>query len=767
MVEPTGSGSVAILLTLMGGLLDSPFERAAAPNFHKLLRVWTEDETLSRIVLPAIASTEPRSSLMKHSTVLHHATVLHLATVLLIAAMLVVPMATLEAEEKSALSAGSRAEGSLSSDQVSAAVLSSMDLEAKPCEDFYQYACGGWLENTELPSDQTRWARSFSVINERNREFVREILEGAAADPGEHPERRMIGSYYASCMDEAAIEKAGTKPLAPMLAEIAKVEDATSLLQVTGKLHRHFIGALFRAGVLPDFKDPDLNISFFFQGGLGMPDRDYYVSEDATKRELMGAYEQHVARIFGLLGDSAEQASANAALVVAFETRLAETSRPRAQMRIIEKLYNKLDINGLQKLTPKLPWKEYLSAIGYPDVVDISVATPEFFETLEKLVADTPSATLQSYLRWHLVNGTTNILSKDFVDANFEFFGKKLQGQQEIRPRWKRCVGATENAIGQAVGKLYVEQRFAGASKDVALEMVKDIEVAFEHNLPDLAWMDDVTRERALEKAQAVGNKIGYPDIWRDYSALKVVRGTHFSNAMAARTFEFDRTASKIGQAVDPEEWRMTPQMVNAYYTPLQNEIVFPAGILQPPFFHRDFPAAMNYGAIGAVIGHELSHGFDDQGRKFDPQGQLRQWWETAASEQFQVQAQCVDDLYSSYEVEPGVKVNGQLTLGENIADIGGVKQAFAAYQSKEKRQGKSEPMVEGLTNDQLFFVAYGQVWCSLATDEQQRLQVTTDSHSPGRFRVNGPVSNNRSFAEAFSCEPGTPMSPKDICEVW
>ncbi len=706
---------------------------------------------------------------MKHFTVLHftapHFTALHF-TVLLLAAALVMPTVVLEAEEHASLSTGSP-QGSLSSDQISDSVLSSMDPTAKPCQDFYQYACGGWLESTELPSDQTRWARSFSVINERNREVVREILEAAAADPGNHPERRLIGNYYASCMDEAAVEKAGVKPLAPMLAEITKVEDAASFLRVTGKLHRNFIGAVFQGTVLPDFKNPDLNISFFFQGGLGMPDRDYYVTEDETKRQLMDDYEKHVARMFGLLGDSAEQAAANASHVVAFETRLAETSRPRAQMRIIEKLYNKIDIDGLAKLTPKLPWKEYFAAIGYPDVVDISVATPEFFETLESLVGETAPAKLQNYLRWHLVNGTTNVLSKDFVDANFEFYGQKLQGQREIRPRWKRCVGATENAIGQAVGKLYVEQQFAGASKDVALEMVQDIESAFEHNLPALAWMDNVTRGRAVEKAKAVGNKIGYPDEWRNYSALKVVRGEHFSNVMAAREFEFDRKTRQIGQAVDPEEWRMTPQMVNAYYTPLQNEIVFPAGILQPPFFHRDFPAAMNYGGIGAVIGHELSHGFDDQGRKFDPQGQLRQWWEEAATEQFTEQAQCVDDLYSSYEVKPDVKVNGKLTLGENIADIGGVKQAYAAYKSWEKRQGDPKPLVEGLTNDQLFFVAYGQVWCSLSTEEQERLQVTTDSHSPGRFRVIGPVSNNRDFAKAFSCEAGAPMNPKDICEVW
>lgn len=664
--------------------------------------------------------------------------------------------------------AGSRAEtGSLAPQQISADVLSSMDPEAEPCEDFYRYACGGWLDATELPADQTRWGRSFSTIQERNREIVREILRSAAANPGDHLERRLIGNYYASCMDTAAIAKASAKPLAPMLAEVARVDDATSLMQVAGQFHRRFVGAFFRMVVLPDFKDPELNIAFLFQGGLGMPDRDYYVAEDEKKRQLMADYERHVSRILELLGESATEAAAHAAQIVAFETRLAEASRPRAEMRVIERLYNKIDVTGLRELTPKLPWNTYLAAIGYPDVVDISVATPEFFEALEKVVLETDPAVLQTYLRWHLANSTADSLSEEFVTANFEFYGQKLQGQQEIQPRWKRCVAATEQALGEATGKLYVERRFAGASKEVAVEMIHDIEAAFEKALPKLSWMDDVTRSRALEKAKAVGNKIGYPDEWRDYSSMQIELGNHFGNVMAARAFEYDRNTRKIGQPVDRDEWRMNPQMVNAYYTPLQNEIVFPAGILQPPFFHQDFPAAMNYGGIGAVMGHELSHGFDDQGRKFDPTGQLREWWEPQASERFQKQAQCVDDLYSSYEIEPGAKVNGKLTLGENIADIGGVKQAFAAYKIWESRHGIPEPMVEGLSNEQLFFVAYGQVWCSLTTPEQARLRLTTDSHSPSRFRVNGPVSNNPDFARAFSCEKGQPMHPAESCEVW
>lgn len=678
------------------------------------------------------------------------------------------------AEDSTSATQDAKAPATMTSQQVAHDVLSAMDRDVDPCQDFYQYACGGWLESEELPGDQTRWARSFSVIRERNRGIVRDLLEAAAANPGDDPERQRIGYYYASCMDEEAIEKQGSKPLGGMLKAIDGVDGLESLMRVVGKMHRLGTGPVFGGTALPDFKTPDLNIAFLFQGGLGMPDRDYYVSEEESKQELLVAYEAHVAHMLGLLGAGADEAKEQARQVVAFETELAKSSRPRQAMRVIEKLYNRLDLAGLQELTPELPWKAYFAATGHPDIVDISVATPEFFEAFETLAKTTDMGVMRTYLRWHLVNGTASALSKEFVDAQFEFYSKKVQGQKEMEPRWKRCVGSTENALGEAIGQLYVAENFAGNSKQVAVEMIHDIETAFEQSLPHLAWMDDTTRQRAVEKAQAVNDKIGYPDVWRDYSSMDLKRGQFFHNVMAARTFEFDRNARKVGRPVDPNEWGMTPQMVNAYYNPLQNEIAFPAGILQPPFFHRSFPAAMNYGAVGAVMGHELSHGFDDQGRKFAPDGQLRQWWEEAASERFEKQAACVEDLYSSFEVEPGVKVNGKLTLGENIADIGGVKQAFKAYkiwESRQTQESKDGPAIEaavpGLTNDQLFFVAFGQVWCSLSTPEQARLLVTTDSHSPPRFRVLGPISNNDDFAEAFQCAEGTPMRPKNRCEVW
>jgi predicted metalloendopeptidase len=652
-------------------------------------------------------------------------------------------------------------------ERVAQEVRSAMDGTADPCQDFYRYACGGWLDATERPADEAIWTRSFSTIVENNREVVREIVEDARANPGDDPDRQRIGYFYGSCMDEASVDEAGTEPLLPIFEEISKVKDSASLLSVVGKLHRRNVETLFEVHVIPDFKDPDLNISFLWQGGLGMPDRDYYVSEEEVKKELLAAYEAHVARMLGLLGDDEESAKRQAAAILSFETELAKASRSAQEMRIVEKLYNKLDIGGLKELTPTLLWDSYLGAIGYPDILDISVATPEFFEALEKLIGETEMPLIHSYLRWHALRSHARLLSKPVVGANFEFYGKKLAGQEEIKPRWKRCVEATQNALGELVGKLYVERRFAGESKAIATEMILDIEKAFEGNLPRLAWMDDATRGQAMSKVEAVGNKIGYPDEWRDYSSLKLEPGSYYRNALAAFEFEFDRQTSKVGQAVDPNEWEMTPQMVNAYYHPLHNEIVFPAGILQPPFFHRGFPAAMNYGAIGGVIGHELTHGFDDQGRKFDPEGQLNDWWQPEVVEKFSAQAQCIDDFYSGYEIEPGVKVNGKLTLGENIADIGGLKQAHMAYKLWEERHGTPEAVVEGLTSDQLFFVAWGQVWCTLASPEIERVQVTTDPHSPGRFRVVGPVSNNRAFAEAFGCEPDQPMSPDDICVVW
>ncbi len=666
-----------------------------------------------------------------------------------------------------AFAASAPSQSDLTRDQVRASVVSSMDAKADPCQDFYRYACGGWLDSTKIPADQARWVRSFSTITERNREVVQAVLQEAAADPAGDPDRQKVGDFWASCMDEAAVEAAGVQPLAPVFAEIARVEDVESLFRAAGQLHRRNVPVLFGFFPLADFKNPTVNLGFLFQGGLGMPDRDYYVSEDAKKKELLGKYQAHVASMLSLAGATAADAATDAARIVAFETELAKASRPRAEMRDFEKLYNKVDRAGLAKLAPALPWAAYFEATGYPAVGELSVAVPEFVAALGKLAPATPVETLRAYLRWHAVNVAAESLSKAFVAADFEFYGRTLAGQQEIQPRWKRCVAATSNALGEAIGKVYVAREFAGNSKAVAVEMIQDVERAFESNLPSLAWMDEKTRGRAAEKARKIANKIGYPDVWRDYGALAVKRGAHFDNVAAGIAFEYDRQMRKLGQPVDRNEWLMTPQLVNAYYNPLQNEIAFPAGILQPPFFHKDFPAALNYGAIGAVMGHELTHGFDDQGRKTDGEGVLREWWEPEVAAKFDTAARCVADQFGGFEVEPGVKVDGKLTLGENIADLGGMKQAYLAYKSWEQRHGVPEPLVEGLTDEQLFFVSWAQTWCSLGTPEFLRQQVTVDPHSPGMFRAVAAPMNSGEFHRAFRCEPDDRMVAKPVCTVW
>lgn len=649
-----------------------------------------------------------------------------------------------------------------------AEVLSSMDSDADPCQDFYRYACGGWLDATELPADEARWARSFSVIRERNREAIRDILEDARKNPGPPgTDRYRIGRFYGSCLDEQAIEDKGLKPVEGLLRSIDQADDTAALFGLAGRLQRRDVEAFAGLGVLPDFKDPDLNLLAVGQGGLGLPDRDYYVSEDPNKQDVLEAYEAHVAEVLELSGMEPEAATSSADAVVAFETRLAEAARPRAEMRNPDALYHRLDRSGLEKLSPGLAWDAFFAGLGQPTLREINVLTPEFFEALETSLGETELSTLQAYLRWHVLNAHAELLPKRFADAAFEFYGKTLQGRQERQVRWKECVDATEDALGEAVGKLYVEEMFPGDSKDVALTMIRDIETAFEENLPELAWMDAETRHRAVEKMEAIQNKIGYPDEWKDYSSLHPVPDDYFSNAVAARDLETERELRKVGQPVDPKEWGMTPQMVNAYYNPLQNEIAFPAGILQPPFFYRDYPPAMNYGAVGTVMGHELTHGFDDQGRKFDPEGRLREWWAPEVAERFETQAQCVEDQYSAYEVEPDLNVQGDLTLGENIADIGGLKQSWEAYRRWKQRFRGEIPTAPGLTDEQLFFVSYAQIWCSKSTPEVTRMRVTVDSHSPPQFRVIGPISNHPAFAETFECAPGTPMNPEDKCLVW
>lgn len=645
-------------------------------------------------------------------------------------------------------------------------VLSTLDSKADPCTDFFRYACGGWLDRATIPGDQSRWGRSFTEIAERNNQALKMMLEDVAKNPGSDPEQKRLGGFYGACMDEAAVEKADAAPLKPLLALIEEVKDQASLLKAVGILHHQGIPALFSFDVEPDAKDPTLNIANLSQGGLGLPNRDYYLEADPRNKKLREEYESYVGRLLVLGGESPEAAGKNAQAVLAFETELAKLSRAPQDMRDPIKLYNRLERAGLLKLTPAYPWPEYFKALGVPNLTQINVAVPEFIEGMARRTAATDPAALRSYLKARAINAVAGLLSPRFVQEAFKF-RQALTGQKQLEPRWKRCLRATERALGESVGKLFVAKYFPGDSKAIALDLIRRVENSFAAGLPGLAWMDDGTRQRATGKLEKVANKIGYPDRWRDYSQIRVQAGDYFGNSLRAWSAETNFDLAKIGQKVDKSEWGFPPEIVNAFYNPSNNDMTFPAGILQPPFFKRDFPMAMNFGGIGMVMGHELTHGFDDEGRLFDPDGRLVEWWSKDASAKFEKQAQCIEKLYSGFEIQPGVKVNGKLTLGENIADFGGIRTSYYAYKQWAKENPAAAPTVPGLTDDQLFFVGFAQTWCMIATPEMERMLVKNDPHSPARFRVNGPLAHFPAFWEAFQCKAGAPMRPAETCAVW
>jgi putative endopeptidase len=634
------------------------------------------------------------------------------------------------------------------------------------CSDFYAYACGGWIAATPLPSDKPRWTRSFSVINDQNLELLKTIAEEAAASPGgRDADWQKMGDTYGSCMDEAAVDAAGVTPLAPLFARIDKVKDLKGFMGAAGELQKVGVDALVSFDVEGDFKNPDLNVLYIGQAGLGLPDRDYYFPTDDKGKALLADYEVHLAKMLVLSGVPEADAAKAATDVVAFETKLAEASIPRAELRDPEKSYNRVDRAGLIKLTPKLDWAGWLSAIGAGKANEISVDRPDTYKKFEGVLAGTKVGTLKQYLRFHTISAMAPNLAKPVFEEDFGFYQAKVVGRKEAEPRWKRCLAVVNSSVGEVAGRYYVEKAFPGESKAVADSMLGDIQAAFVAGLPQLAWMDDATRERAREKAGKISRKIGYPDAWRDYSALTITRGNHAGNVMAGRAFESTRNVTKVGQPVDKGEWYMVPQLVNAYYNPLNNEFAYPAGILQAPFFSKSFPAARNYGGIGAVMGHELSHGFDDQGRKFDGDGKLSEWWAPEVSARFETQAKCVVDEFNGFKLDDGTAVKGELTLGENIGDLGGVRTSFRAFQAAA---GSKEPTgIEGMSQEQVFFVAYAQNWCTVASPEYQRMQVSSDPHSPAKFRVIGPLQNLPEFHAAFGCAEGTPMRPANACEIW
>lgn len=648
---------------------------------------------------------------------------------------------------------------------VAAEIVATMNPEVDACVDFYEYACGGWRESTVLPADKSIMTRAFTRIADENEAVIKELLEGAASDPGDDLILQKLGAFYGTCMDVDAANAAGVRPLEPLYARIDAIQDADDALELGGAFMAFGPNPFFAGAVWADPGEPGMNIFHLGQEGLGLPDRDYYLDDGEEKTELRAKYRTAIHDLLVLAGLPDDEAGQQADAVLAFETKLAEHQWPRAELRDAQKTYNKMSVAELDALAPDLDLERWFEGVGLSTDQEVNVNTPSYFEGLNTVLSEADVDVLKAYLRWHITHWAAPHLTEAMGDRSFAFFGQDLGGAKSQRPRWKRCVSLTEGAMGEALGKAYVEKRFAGDSKAIAEEMVAGIFTAFEGNLPNLAWMDDVTRQRAVEKAHAFRSKLGYPEKFRDYTALEVEPGALLVNVEKAGAFNARHAFDKVGTPVDPDEWHMTPQTVNAYYNPTGNEIVFPAGIMQAPFFDRTYPVAMNYGALGMVIGHELTHGFDDEGRRYAPSGELKEWWEPEASERFEEQAECVVDQYGSWEVA-GEKVNGELTLGENIADLGGLKMAHLAYTDWVAAHGE-EPKIAGLTGEQLLFVSFAQGWCSLATEETERVRVATDPHSPPRFRVNGPVMNLPAFAKAFECDPGQPMAPEDRCEVW
>jgi putative endopeptidase len=640
-----------------------------------------------------------------------------------------------------------------------------MDLKTDPCVDFYKYACGGWMANNPIPPDQSIWV-NFDVLQERNRAILQNILEKASSTSSPRdPDTQKIGDFYHACMDQADIDKQGVKPLDGLLSQIRGAASKKALLLVSAKLSLDGVSTFFGFGVGPDAKDSQLNIGQLGQGGFSLPDRDYYLKSDAKYTDIRKQYIRHVTAILQMAGAAPAQAAAQAQVVLKIETDLAKAALDRVSLRDPNATYHKMTVQALTGLTPVLDWPQYFSLSGAPAIDSLNVSEPAYFQALEKTIANNSLDDLKTYVRWELLHHEADLLPVGFQTETFNFFGKVLTGALEQRPRWKRCVDLVDGDLGFALGRKYVEETFGAEGKTRTLRMVGEIEKALHTDIDQLDWMTPATKKEALVKLAAVANKIGYPDKQRDYSSVRVDRNDAAGNDLRATEFESNRLAKQIGKPVDRKEWYMTPPTVNAYYNPQENNINFPAGILQPPFFDTKMDDAVNYGAVGMVVGHELTHGFDDQGRQFDPEGNLKDWWTPQDAKEFEKRAQCFIDEYSSFVATGTVHLNGKLTLGENTADNGGMRLAFMALMDSLK--DKAKPKIDGFTPEQRFFLGFGQIWCSNVRPEAAALRATVDPHSPGRYRVNGVVSNMPEFQMAFACKVGQPMVRHPACRVW
>jgi endothelin-converting enzyme/putative endopeptidase len=647
-----------------------------------------------------------------------------------------------------------------------------IDRSLDPCVDFYQYTCQKWIARNPIPPDQANWWLGAKLMI-WNQTVVRQILESASSDdPKRSPAEQKIGDYYASCMDENAINRQGVAPLKPELDRIAALHVMTELPEELAHLHGITFSlatatAVFGFGSGQDFDDASKVVAVVDQSGLGLPDRDYYLNPDQKSADLRQQYVEHIRKTFELLGEPSAQAAADAKVVMDFETSLAKVSLDQVKRRDPANLNHKLSFGELQALTPAFSWDEYLKRVHAPATDHYLVLTPDFFEGVDQLMTSVPLENWKTYLRWQLVNWSSSLLSQPFVDERFDFFGHTLLGQRAQTPRWRRCVRNVDRDLDEALGQEYVARAFAADSKERMLKLVHALEAALSTDIQQVDWMSPATKKAALAKLATIDDKIGYPDHWRDYSSLEIVRGDALGNAYRSSEFEMKRQLTKIGKPADRAEWIVSPSVPDAGYDPQTNSIIFPAAILQPPLFDRQADDAANFAAIGAIIGHELTHGFDDQGRKFDGAGNLHDWWSAEDGKAFDERAQCIADEYSGFEATEGVKLNGKLTLGENTADNGGLRIALMALESTLSCDVPTGADAEGLTPQQRFFIAYGESWCSNSTPQYRRMLAQSDPHATPPARVNGVVSNMKEFQKAFDCKHGQPMVRENACRVW
>lgn len=625
-----------------------------------------------------------------------------------------------------------------------------MDTTVNPGDDFFEYVNGTWIKNNPIPADKNSWS-AFQELYERNRENIRSIIETAASkqDAPAGSVDKQIGTFFNTGMDTVAIEKQGVGPLKDLFLKIDSITSIADVQSMAAYLQKYNIGALFQVFSNADQKNSEMVIANFYQSGIGLPDRDYYFRTDSASRKILDAYKIHLAKMFILLKDQPDVAQKNAGTVLKIETQFAKASFTNIENQDPNKTYNKMTIEELTKLSPGFNWQTYMQEIGYPQIREMNVYQPVFLKELSSMMKTVPVEDWKTFLRWSLINHASGYLSSDFEKQNFDFYYRTLSGQDQMEPRWKRVLDETNGSLGEAIGQLYVKEYFPPEAKQKMIELVGNLKESLRQRIEKLTWVGVETKKEALAKLEKMNVKVGYPDKWRDYSGLKITNDSYVMNILYSGNFEFVYKMNKVGKPVDRTEWEMTPQTVNAYYEPSKNEIVFPAGILQPPFFNLNADDAVNYGGIGLVIGHEMTHGFDNLGRQFDKDGNLRDWWTAADVKSFNEHTQIIVDEYNKFEVLDSLFINGKHTLGENIADLGGATVAYNAYQLSLKGKPAVEP-IDGFTGNQRFFLSFAQIWRNNMKEQQLRKRVLTDEHSPAKYRVNGTVFNMPEFYAAF-----------------